>query len=162
MSVTHTSFRGVVLVTGLAMIFSLPIGARAEGTDQGGHRGDAISQELSLAERAALRHPQPVRVGDLLNRQVLEPSIHQGVLGRVAGVSREIDGSLVLVFRYGGLLGFGTRLVAVPIEATALLGQFMQVTDVAPAQIAALPTWTGAGAAPLGKDEVIRVGINRN
>jgi len=129
---------------------------------EGGARGVALPEGLTLSERAARRMPQPVRVGDLVGRAVLEPSNHQGRLGRVAGVSRGADGALLLVFRYGGLLGFGTRPIAVPIEATALLGQFVQVTDVALATLHALPDWTGEGATALGADDVVRIGLNRN
>ena len=38
---------------------------------------------MSLAESAAMRFPQPVRVGDLLGRDVLRPVESQDVLGRV-------------------------------------------------------------------------------
>src|SRR5215469_7111364 len=38
---------------------------------------------MSLAESAAMRFPQPVRVGDLLGREVLRPVESQDVLGRV-------------------------------------------------------------------------------
>lgn len=126
------------------------------------HAAAEIPPAAELAARAARRMPQKVRVGDLDGRQVLEPSNRQGVLGRVAGVYRTDAGGLVLVFRYGGVLGHFTRPVGVPVDATALLGQFVQVTDIDPAQLALLPDWTGAGATRLGADEVIRVGVNRN
>jgi hypothetical protein len=117
---------------------------------------------LSLAERAAKRFPQPVRVGDLYDRQVLEPSNHQGVLGRVDQVVRTADGQLDLIVRYGGVLGFFTRNIAVPIEATTLLGQFMQIDDIDQTHLAALPTFNPAGTTPLKPDDIIRIGINRN
>lgn len=101
-------------------------------------------------------------MGDLAGRQVLEPSNRQGVLGRVQGVSRTRTGGLLLVVRYGGVLGYGARPIAVPIEATALLGPFVQIVDIDRASLDALPTFGGAGSVPLGPDEVIRVGINRN
>jgi len=74
------------------------------------------------AARAAARFPQPVRVGDLIRRQVLRPVEQQDVLGRVAGVVRRPDGAVLVVVNLGGVLGFGTRPVAVPVEAVALLG----------------------------------------
>lgn len=111
---------------------------------------------------AALRFPQPVRVGDLTNRLVLEPSNHQSVLGRVDSVSRDATGRLFLVMRYGGLLGYGTRRVAVPLETTALLGPFVQVVDVPPAEIAALPVFDAAATSVLADGDVVRMGINRN
>ncbi|MGD0108109.1 MAG: hypothetical protein ABSC06_29360 [Rhodopila sp.] len=41
---------------------------------------------MSLANSAAMRFPQPVRVGDLLDRDVLEPVESQTVLGTVGMV----------------------------------------------------------------------------
>ena len=40
---------------------------------------------MSLTESAAMRFPQPVRVGDLIGREVLRPVESQDVLGRVRG-----------------------------------------------------------------------------
>ena len=40
---------------------------------------------MSLAESTAMRFPQPVRVGDLLGREVLRPVESQDILGRVRG-----------------------------------------------------------------------------
>lgn len=148
---------GFVIVAGLGVVPP----ARAQGahsvapavaTGDGGGDGGA----------AARRFPQTVRVGDLANRLVLEPSNHQSVLGRVDGVSRDATGRLYLVMRYGGVLGFGTRKIAVPLEATTLLGQFVQVVDVPQAELAAMPAFDAAAASVLGGDEVVRMGINRN
>ncbi|HYZ64427.1 MAG TPA: hypothetical protein VE650_18405 [Acetobacteraceae bacterium] len=114
----------------------------------------------SLAEHAARRYPQPVRVGDLIGREVLEPKESQTVLGRVAAIRRAQDGGIDLVMRYGGLLGFGTRLISVPIEAVALLGEYVAMVGLTPDQLAALPTAPEQGTA-LGPDETIRVGLVR-
>lgn len=115
----------------------------------------------ALAARAAARFPQPVRVGDLLRRQVLRPVEQQNVLGRVAGVVRGGDGAVLVVVSLGGVLGLGTRPVAVPVEATALLGEHLAVIDLTPGQLQALPTFDGAGTQPLQPNETIRVGLTR-
>jgi hypothetical protein len=47
---------------------------------------------MSLAESAAMRFPQPVRVGDLLGREVLRPVASQDVLGRVRRLVRDGNG----------------------------------------------------------------------
>ena len=114
----------------------------------------------ALAERAARRFPQPVRVGDLLRRQVLRPVEQQDVLGRVAGVVRR-SGGVLIVMDLGGVLGLGTRPVAVPVEAIALLGEYVAVMDLTPVQLRTLPTFDAAGSTPLLPDEVIRVGLTR-
>ncbi len=117
--------------------------------------------EPALAARAAARFPQPVRVGDLLRRQVLRPVEQQNVLGRVAGVVRRGDGAVLVIVSLGGVLGLGTRPVAVPVEATALLGEHLAIIDLTPAQLQALPTFDGAGTQPLQPNEAIRVGLTR-
>jgi hypothetical protein len=117
--------------------------------------------EPALAARAAGRFPQPVRVGDLLHRQVLRPVEQQNVLGRVAGVVRHPDGAVLIVVSLGGVLGLGTRPVAVPVEATALLGEHLALMDLTPEQLRALPTFDGAGAAPVPPDATTRVGLVR-
>ena len=114
-----------------------------------------------LAARAAARFPQPVRVGDLLGKEVLRPVEAQDVLGRVAAITRRPDGAVLIVVRLGGVLGLGARPVAVPVEATALLGPYLAVMDLSPEQLRALPTYDGAGAQMLPGDETIRVGLTR-
>jgi len=128
----------------------------------------AASSEAARAER---RFPQPVRVGDLVRRQVLRPVEQQDVLGRVAAVVRRPSGPapddqvLVVVDiagpGLGGALGLGVRPVAVPVETMALLGEYMALIDLTPAQLRALPTFDPAGTAPVPPDDTIRVGLVR-
>jgi hypothetical protein len=75
---------------------------------------------MSLAESAAMRFPQPVRVGDLLGRQVLRAVESQDVLGRVRRVVRDRNGQIMVVVDFGGFLGFGSRSIAVPVDAMVL------------------------------------------
>ena len=49
---------------------------------------------MSLAQSAAMRFPQPVRVGDLLGRDVLRPVESQDVLGHVREVVRDGQGQI--------------------------------------------------------------------
>ena len=114
---------------------------------------------MSLAQSAAMRFPQPVRVGDLLHRDVLQPVESQVLLGTVAQVVRDGSGALDVVIDYGGFLGFATRPIAVPVDAMALLGQAMEVVAYTPAQLRLLPTFTPAGTTPLAPDAVITVGL---
>lgn len=116
---------------------------------------------LSPSERAARRFPQPVRVGDLLGRQVLRPVEEQTVLGRVRGVARRADGALLIVVGEGGVLGFGSRPVAVPAEAVALLGEYVALVGLSPEQLRALPTFESTGAAPVPANDTVRIGLVR-
>jgi hypothetical protein len=111
-----------------------------------------------LAERAAKRFPQPVRVGDLIGRQVLQPTEAQHVLGRVAAIVRHDDGGMEMIVRFGGMLGIGTRLIAVPIEAIALLGEYVAIIDFTPEQLRGFPTVHEA-APSLPPDHIIRIGL---
>lgn len=130
------------------------------------HCGSALAQQpasagMTLAEAAARRHPQPVRVGDLLQRAVLQPIESRPILGRVRQVVRGTDGSLLLVMDYGGVLGFFSRPIAVPMEAVVLLGQEMEIVDFTPVQLQSFATFADTRAMPLPPDSIIRVGLAR-
>ena len=118
------------------------------------------------AQEAARRFPQPVRVGDLLRRQVLRPVEQQTVLGRVEGVARRADGAVLVVVGardagWRGTLGLGARPVAVPADALALLGEHLALVDLSPEQLRALPTFDPAGTAPVPPNDTIRMGLVR-
>ena len=115
----------------------------------------------TLAEKAARRYPQPVRVGDLIGRQVLQPVPAQHVLGRVAAIDQNARGGIDILIRFGGFLGFGTRLIAVPVEAVALLGEHLAVLDFTPEQLREFPTVSEAGERALAPDTSIRVGLTK-
>lgn len=114
---------------------------------------------MSLERSNAMRFPQPVRVGQLLGRVVLRPVESQTVLGRVRGVVRDAGGQVVVVMSFGGVLGFDSRLIAVPLDAMVLLGDVMEVAAYTPPQLRRLPTFTAAGTTPVPADTVVRVGL---
>lgn len=116
---------------------------------------------MSLAEAAAKRFPQPVRVGDLLGRQVLRPIESQPTLGWVQSVVRRADGTIDVVVDYGGWFRFLNRPIAVPADAMALLGQYLEIVDFTPKQLDQFKTFDGAGTSPLPPDSIIRVGLAR-
>jgi hypothetical protein len=116
---------------------------------------------MSLAESAARRFPQPVRAGDLLQRQVLEPKESQPTLGWVKQIVQQPDGHIDIVVDYGGLFGWFGRPIAVPVEAMVLLGQYMEIVDFTPAQLDQFKTFDGAGVAAVPPDSIIKVGLAR-
>ena len=124
-----------------------------------------LAQEAT--QQAARRFPQPVRVGDLIHRQVLRPVERQTVLGRVEGVARRAaDGAVLVVVDardagWRGALGLGARPVAVPSDAMALLGEHLALMDLTPEQLHALPTFDPAGMAPVPAGDTIRMGLVR-
>lgn len=120
---------------------------------------DNLPTADDLAEMASQRFPQPVRVGDLLGRRVLQPLESRPTLGWVRDVVREPDGTIAVVMDYGGFLGFFTRPIAVPVNGMVLLGHFMEVEDYDPKQLAKFPNFNPAGTTPLRPDTTIRVGL---
>ena len=115
----------------------------------------------TLAEQAAARFPQPVRVGSLIGRRVLQPIESQPVLGRVEAIARRGDGGFDMVIGLGGFLGFGARPIRVPVEAVSLLGTYVAMTGFTPEQLNAFPTVAGWDADALAAESVIRVGLVR-
>jgi hypothetical protein len=114
---------------------------------------------MSLAESAAMRFPQPVRVGDLIGREVLRPVESQDVLGRVRRVVRETNGQIMVVIDFDGFLGFGSRPIAVPVDAMVLLGHDMEIVAFTPEQLQQFPTFSGSGTSAVPDDTVIKVDL---
>ena len=114
-----------------------------------------------LAEVAARRFPQPVRVGDLLKRQVLQPLENQPTGGWVRDVNRQPGGGIDVVLDYGGVYGLFSRPIAVPVDAMALLGQYMEVIDFTPEQLRQFKSFDATGTTSLPPDSIIKVGLAR-
>ncbi len=114
---------------------------------------------MSLAQSNAMRFPQPVRVGDLLHRMVLRPVESQNVVGRVTQVVRDSSGTIEVVVAYGGFLGIGTRPIAVPLDATVLLGAEMEIVAYTPQQLRRLPTFAAAGTTPVAPETIVKIGL---
>ncbi len=114
---------------------------------------------MSLAASTAMRFPQPVRVGDLLGREVLRPVESQDVLGRVRDIVRAGNGEIMVVVDFGGFLGFGRRPIAVPVNAMVLVGDVMEIVAFTPEQLRGFPTFSPAGSIAVGPDTVIEVGL---
>ena len=114
---------------------------------------------MSLEASAALRFPQDVRAGDLIGRDVLQPVESQNVLGHVRFLVRDGNGQVMVVVAYGGFLGIGGRLIAVPIDAMVLLGQDVEVAAYTPKQLRRFSTFAESGTVPIPADAVLRVGL---
>ena len=114
---------------------------------------------MSLQDSAAMRFPQPVRVGDLIGRDVRRPVRSQQSLGQVRDVVRRADGQIAMVIRYGGRLGIGGRLIAVPVDAMVLLGDVVEPVAFSPAQLDQFPTFQALGTQPVSHDAEIKVGL---
>jgi hypothetical protein len=115
---------------------------------------------MSLAASTAMRFPQPVRVGDLLHRLVLQPVESQIILGRVRAVTRDAHGNVMMVMNFGGFYGLGGRLIAVPVDAMVLLGQDMEIVAYTPRQLSTFPTYAPSPeTSRVSDDTVLKVGL---
>jgi hypothetical protein len=142
----------------------LPVGAGlAAALLVAGAAGAATPSDppLTLKQRQEMRFPQPVRVGDLKGEDVVEAGARHRKLGVVVGVFRAADGQLEMVFRYGGVFGFGARTIAPELEEVDLVGPMVKIIDLDRKDLAALPTFTGADGAFLPPNAVIRLGVDR-
>lgn len=90
---------------------------------------------------------------------------NDNTLGYVQSVVRARDDKIQLIVRYGGWfgwIGWGQRLVAVPIERVALIGPHVAAVDMPPEQFRTAPTWQSSpDVSEIKPDETIRVAITR-
>ncbi|HWE19272.1 MAG TPA: PRC-barrel domain-containing protein [Hyphomicrobiaceae bacterium] len=114
---------------------------------------------LSPEERMQRRYPQPVKVGDVIGLPVLD--FDDRTLGYVKSVVRTPAGTIQLVVPYGGLLGWGRRLVAVPIEVVAIAGRQLAALDMTRAEFDAAPAWNDPQSQSLAAIDIIRIGLYR-
>jgi len=98
-------------------------------------------------------------VSFLLGLPVLDEN--SSIIGHVHAVVRTPQGKIQLVMPLGGFLGFGARLVPIPIEIVGMLGAQVAVVDMPGDRFLSSPTWTSSRAQPLGTNESIRVAITR-
>lgn len=114
---------------------------------------------MSLAQSAAMRFPQPVRVGDLPGRAVIEPVEAQTMLGRVRSIVRDDRGTVLAVIRLDRWFGLRSRTVVIPIDAMVLVGDVLEPVIYTPAQLWQLPPFDLSSAVALSDDATIRVGL---
>lgn len=114
---------------------------------------------LSPEEKMQRRYPQDVRVGDLIGLPVLDDD--DRTLGRVQSVVRTPEGKIQLIVPFGGFLGWGQRLVAVPIEVVAIAGRQLAALDMTRAQFDAAPAWSEPLGRPIPPGNSIRIGLYR-
>lgn len=115
--------------------------------------------EPSPEERMQRRFPQPVRVGFLVGLPLLD--WNDSTIGFVTDVVRTPEGKIQLVVPVGGWFGRGGRPVAVPIETVAILARQIDLLDLTRDDLAKLQTFDGKGAAPIDRNETIRIAITR-
>jgi hypothetical protein len=119
----------------------------------------ATEKKLSPEEKMRRRFPQPVKVGDLIGLPVLD--WEDVTIGHVRHVVRTPPGKIQLIVTYGGFLGWGQRLVPVPIEVVAILARQLASLDMPRAEFDRAPTWSESQTVPISPNEMIRIAITR-
>ncbi len=114
---------------------------------------------MALAQSAAMRFPQPVRVGDLPGRPVLEPTESQTVLGSIKSIVQDSAGRTLVVIDLAHWFGLATRTVAVPVDAMVLVGDAVEIVAYTPDQLWTLPTFDAPAATALPAGATIKVGL---
>jgi hypothetical protein len=120
---------------------------------------DEGDRQPTPEENYAKRFPQRVHVSDVLGKPVLDDG--NAVIGHVRSVVRTRDGKIAFIIPYGGLIGLGQRLVAVPIETLASIGTALLAIDMPKEKFTTAPTWYGLDDQVLGPDAEIRVAVTR-
>ena len=88
-----------------------------------------------------------------------QPVESQDVLGRVRSVVRDRNGQIMVVIDFGGFFGFGTRPIAVPVDAMVLLGQDMEIVAFTPKQLQQFSTFSPSGTTDVPNDTIIKIGL---
>jgi hypothetical protein len=129
---------------------------------------ESNKDEPSAEELMRRRHPQLVRVGDLIGLPVLDWS--DSTIGFVARVVRTPEGKVQLIVPYSAWFGWarfafspawGKRLVPVPIEKVGILARQLAALEMSRADFDAAPTWAPSLAKDISPDESIRIAITR-
>jgi hypothetical protein len=124
-----------------------------------GNGKSADEQKPSPEEKMRRRFPQPVKVGDLIGLPMLDWD--DVTIGHVRHVVRTPQGKIQLIVTYGGLFGWGQRLVPVPIEVVAILARQLAALDMPRAEFDKAPTWSDSQTVPIPPNEMIRIAITR-
>ena len=126
-------------------------------------------KQLSPEEKMQSRHPHPIRVGDLIGLPVLDWD--DSTIGYIQQVVRTPAGKIQLVVPYRRRLGWvrpgslldwgGRRLVAVPLEAVAILARQVAALDMPPEEFDAAAAFVPSQAVVIPADEMILIAITR-
>jgi PRC-barrel domain len=118
-------------------------------------RAQTSPPSSSPAQTAANAATNPVRVADLIDLPIVDEN--RQTMGRVRAVVRTSEGKVQLLLPLGGLLGFGERLVPIPIESVALTGPQVTVVDMPPHRFQKTATWYGSNSETLAAAETVSV-----
>lgn len=143
----------------LLSLLGAPSAMAAGSTKPAGENTSSEARPLSPEEKMQRRFPQPARVGDLIGLPLLDDD--DRTLGHIKHVVRTQAGKLQLIVTSGGILGWGQRLVVVPIEVVGIAGRQLAALDMTRAEFATAAAWNESLTARLAPDDVIRIALYR-
>ena len=112
---------------------------------------------LGQPEHRAHRDARPL--GDLLGLRILD--YDDVTIAYVRKVVRTTAGKILLIAERPGFLGFGGRLVAVPIEVVAIFGRQLASLDMPTEEFDRAPTWNAEGSVALPADAKVLVALTK-
>lgn len=124
----------------------------------------APEKELTPEQKMQARHPQPVRVGDLIGLSVLDDD--DSTIGYIREVVRSPQGKTFLIVPYSAWFGWartewGKRPVAVPIEVVTILARQLDSVDMSRDDFNDAPTWVPSQGQPVRHEEKILIALGR-
>jgi hypothetical protein len=155
--IVRSSLSRMAACVSLVLVVAV-VGAQAAGPQQGGN-AEVKWEDLTPEQRMQRRFPQPVRVGDLIGLPVLDEN--DSTIGRIRHVVRTSGGKVQLIVPYGGVFGWGSRLVAVPIEVVGILGRQVATLEFDRPAFDAAPTWGVGSDQQLSPDDSILIALHR-
>lgn len=128
-------------------------------TGMGNEDKAMAAENMPAAERMRRRFPQPARVGSLIGLPVIDDNAR--TLGYVREVVRTPQGAVKLIVATGGWFGWGSRLIAVPIEVLGIAGRQLVSLDMPRGDYAAVPTWIHSDEQVIADTDTIKVALAR-
>jgi hypothetical protein len=128
-------------------------------TGMGSEDKAMAAEKMPAAERMRRRFPQPATVASLIGIPLIDENAR--TLGYVRRVVRTPQGATKFIIAYGGFLGWGTRLIAVPIEVVGIAGRQLISLDMPASDYVAAPTWRPDGEDVIPDAASIRVALAR-
>jgi hypothetical protein len=158
---------GLVLASAKATTFGEDAGrsvvfaqANIPPTGMGDKDMAMAAANMAAEERMKRRYPQPIRVGALVGARVSDNDSR--TIGYVRQVIRTPQGKVDLVVDCCGLLGFGTRPVAVPIAVLGVFGREVASLDMPRSDYSSAPVWqSAAGDTVLSNDDMVQIALAR-
>lgn len=155
---THSMTIVALCLTALVLTIAPARGAGPPTTAGEGQAQGEVDKRTPEQKMAA-RHPQQVRVGDLIGLAILDYG--DRTIGYVTDVVRTPAGKITLVMSERGWLGRSGRPVSIPIETVVILARHLNLLDIPREQVASLPTWSYGESASINRNEIIRIAIGR-